>query len=461
MFGRKKKDTKAQELREQELKKAEKEREARQHDKLVERYNKAREYDRRVALGEDPAVVEAEVYNKANKKAEEPVEEEPVEEEPVEEELAEEEPSEEESAEEELAEEEPTEEELVEEESVKEEPSEEESVEEEPTEEELAEEEPSEEESVEEEPSEEELVEEEPTEEELVEEEPVEEESAEEKAPLKKAPAKKAAAKKAPVKKATTKKAVKEEGESSNEKVLVEADPNDKTNGKYEIFQETGGYKYRIVASNGQILATSEVYTKASGARDGIKTLKNNLDSLLFHVETDKHRKSQFMATTAQNKILVTSANYATKKSAESAIDSFKNFALATKIVLLNNEDESKPEIVDRKQFLKAAGKGKFVVLFNQEGLTYQFALKASNGQIIVTSKFYKSDVSCKAAISKFKKDVKEGTFYTVRDKNGNYEFRLYNANNKLVQSGTAFTTKTKCLANIESVIRFIDSDID
>ena len=80
---------------------------------------------------------------------------------------------------------------------------------------------------------------------------------------------------------------------------------------------------------------------------------------------------------------------------------------------------------------------------------------------MIVTSKFYKSDVSVKSAITKFKKDVKEGTFFIIRDKNGMYEFRLYNAANKLVQSGIAFDSKTKCLSNIESVIRFIDSELE
>ena len=41
------------------------------------------------------------------------------------------------------------------------------------------------------------------------------------------------------------------------------------------------------------------------------------------------------------------------------------------------------------------------------------------------------------------------------------YEFRLYNESNRLVQSGISFDTKAKCLSNIESVVRFIDSPIE
>ena len=270
-----------------------------------------------------------------------------------------------------------------------------------------------------------------------------------------KAPTKKASTKKAPAKKA-----VKKEEPASGEKVLVEASKDDKTNGKYEIFKDSGGFKYRLVASNGQVMANSEVYTTAKGAQNGIDTLKSNLDTLVTHIETDKHRKSQFIGCTSQNKVLVHSANYSSKTAAQSAIDSFKNFAKATKIVLIQEEDDSKPEVVDRSKFLAESAKGKFVILFNKDTLTYQFALKASNGQIIVTSKFYKSDVSCKGAISKFKNDVKEGTFYTVQDKNGQYQFRLYSASNRLVQSGISYSTKAKCLSNIESICRFIDSDI-
>ena len=440
MFG-KNKQKKLQKLKEEKeaaARAAEKQREEEAHAALLERYKKAVEYDKRVAAGEDPDLVEREVYGQPE--VEETIEE-PVEEEATEEVVEEtiEEPVEEETAEEVVEEE--AAEEVVEEETA-----------EEPVEEETAEE------VVEEETAEE------PVEEEAAE-EVVEEETAEEpaeklaKKTAKKSPAKKdTAPKKADSKKTASKK---EKEEDANEKILVEADPSDTTNGKYEIFQETGGYKYRIVASNGQILATSEVYTTAKGAQNGIDTLKSNLSTLVFRIETDKHRKSQFVGCTAQNKILVHSANYSSKSSAESAIDSFNKFAIATKIVLLNNEDESKPELVDRTLFKKAAGKGKFVILFNQDTLSYQFGLKASNGQLIVTSKFYKSDVSVKSAITKFKKDVKEGTFFIIRDKNGMYEFRLYNAANKLVQSGIAFDSKTKCLSNIESVIRFIDSELE
>jgi len=256
------------------------------------------------------------------------------------------------------------------------------------------------------------------------------------------------------------KKEAKQEALDEGFKVLVEQDPNDKVNGKYEIFADSDGFKYRLVASNGQIMATSEVYTTVRGARNGIDTLKANLDTLVSRIETDKHKKSQFVFSTVQNKILIHSANYQSRTQAENAINSVKNLVPATKIVLVKEEAENKPELVDRSKFIQEAGKGKYLITVNEESNAYQFILKASNGQVILTSKQYKSVLSCKGAITKFRSEVKNGTFYTVKDKNGQYQFRLYSQANKLVQSGISYSTKAKCISNIESICRFIDSDI-
>ncbi len=241
---------------------------------------------------------------------------------------------------------------------------------------------------------------------------------------------------------------------------VAEEKDSDKALGKYEIYEDSDGFRYRLVASNGQIMAVSEVYTTSRGAKSAIDTLKSNLDTLQTTIETDKHRKSQFVCATQQNKILVHGANYTTRTQAQSAYESFKKLVPTTRIFEVKESSDSKPELVDRSKFLKEDGKGKYLIVVSEETNAYQFVLKASNGQVIVTSKQYKSVLSCKSAIAKFRQEVKEGTFYTIKDKNGQYQFRLYSSANKLVQSGISYSTKAKCLSNIESICRFIDSDI-
>lgn len=50
--------------------------------------------------------------------------------------------------------------------------------------------------------------------------------------------------------------------------------------GKYEIFKDKKGeYRFRLKSSNGQIIATSEGYTRLSGCRKGIEAVKRLADS--------------------------------------------------------------------------------------------------------------------------------------------------------------------------------------
>ncbi|QOT19417.1 DUF1508 domain-containing protein [Paenarthrobacter sp. YJN-5] len=47
--------------------------------------------------------------------------------------------------------------------------------------------------------------------------------------------------------------------------------------GKYEVFKDdNGGFRYRLIASNGDVVVTSESYTTAASVRRGIGVLRKN-----------------------------------------------------------------------------------------------------------------------------------------------------------------------------------------
>jgi len=47
--------------------------------------------------------------------------------------------------------------------------------------------------------------------------------------------------------------------------------------GKFELYSDSsGGYRFRLKAGNGEIIATSESYTTKSAAQGGIESVKNN-----------------------------------------------------------------------------------------------------------------------------------------------------------------------------------------
>ena len=47
--------------------------------------------------------------------------------------------------------------------------------------------------------------------------------------------------------------------------------------GKFELYTDrSGGYRFRLKAGNGEIIATSESYTTKSAAQGGIESVKKN-----------------------------------------------------------------------------------------------------------------------------------------------------------------------------------------
>jgi uncharacterized protein len=47
--------------------------------------------------------------------------------------------------------------------------------------------------------------------------------------------------------------------------------------GKFELYTDrSGGYRFRLKAGNGEVIATSESYTSKSGALNGIDSVRRN-----------------------------------------------------------------------------------------------------------------------------------------------------------------------------------------
>ena len=361
-------------------------------------------------------------------------------EEPAEEESEEEteEPAEEESEEDPEEEtEEPAEELEEESEEETEEPVEEESEEE--SEEEI--EEPAEEESGEEteEPAEEESEEEteEPTEEESEEEseeeteEPTEEESNEEP----------------------------EEKEHAVDEALLAAEqaevkPNASTGryaGKYIINVDGAGqYRFKLIASNGQQLIASEAYTTESGCRKGIDTIKRNVSVGRVKIDADKHNLYFFTLTSKQNRILAQSASYKSKDSAIRASESFKKFALTENIVFdEENVDKTASDVEIANVDFEVKEGGYYSIEQDNHGFIY--VLKASNKVKIVTSQDYSSHSAAKDAYERFKDAVYNGEWQIVKDKNGNFQFKLY-LRHRLVVAGELYQSKDQVKSTIASI---------
>lgn len=109
---------------------------------------------------------------------------------------------------------------------------------------------------------------------------------------------------------------------------------------------------------------------------------------------------------------------------------------------------------------------GKFVIRRVATGI--KFNLKASNGQIILTSKIYTSPDACRkgidsvvrnAPIAGFEDQTAEGfalqpnpKFEMYRDRSGGYRFRLKARNGEIIGASEGYVNKTGCINGIDSV---------
>lgn len=109
--------------------------------------------------------------------------------------------------------------------------------------------------------------------------------------------------------------------------------------GKWLIFSENGRFSANLLASNGEVLLRSESYSSLNGVKNGIETIKNNVEKNNFAISVDKKEKYSFKLYTAQTRLLCISEGYSSKALCESAIESVKRFS-KTAIIEVKKDEE-------------------------------------------------------------------------------------------------------------------------
>ena len=112
--------------------------------------------------------------------------------------------------------------------------------------------------------------------------------------------------------------------------------------GKFEIKEVKSGIKFNLKAGNGEIIATSEVYTTEAACRKGIESVKANAlspveDQTVEPIEVQKHPKYEvyqdkageyrFRLKARNGEIIAVSEGYKAKPSCLNGIDSVKRNA--------------------------------------------------------------------------------------------------------------------------------------
>ncbi len=104
--------------------------------------------------------------------------------------------------------------------------------------------------------------------------------------------------------------------------------------GKWVIVKgEDGKYYAKLLASNGGVLLKTENYSSLSGVKNGIQTIKKNVDGGNFATSIDKYGHYCFKLFSMSNRLICQSEDYSSKAKCESGITSVKRFAKTDLII--------------------------------------------------------------------------------------------------------------------------------
>lgn len=101
---------------------------------------------------------------------------------------------------------------------------------------------------------------------------------------------------------------------------------------------------------------------------------------------------------------------------------------------------------------------GKFEITKRKNG-EFQFNLKASNGQIILTSEGYKAKDSCQKGIASVQKNSQDDTkFHKLNSKDGKFYFNLKATNGQIIGTSEMYETEANRNNGIASVKKHASS---
>lgn len=158
---------------------------------------------------------------------------------------------------------------------------------------------------------------------------PAAKKAADKKPAAKKSDAKKPAAKKAAPKKEEPKKEEVKEAAPSNVTVLFEAPDTDSPKGKFVVIKDDLNpdrpYKFQLKANNGQVLYESESFKIKPRAKQ-IEVFRNTINNGTSTIDSEKNGTFRYKLFKADGSLYGVGEGYKTRASAESALESVKNF---------------------------------------------------------------------------------------------------------------------------------------
>lgn len=119
--------------------------------------------------------------------------------------------------------------------------------------------------------------------------------------------------------------------------------------GKFVVRKTNTGVKFDLKAGNGQVIATSEVYTTDAACKNGIESVKKNAPAAAvenqtvegyateknpkFEIYTDKAGEFRFRLKATNGQIIAVSEGYTTLANCKNGVESVKTNAPDAEVV--------------------------------------------------------------------------------------------------------------------------------
>ncbi len=125
---------------------------------------------------------------------------------------------------------------------------------------------------------------------------------------------------------------------SSKKNSTTQKSSKPKTNreytGKWKIKKLDGKYFAELTASNGGTLLKTELYSTLSSLKNGIETLKKNIETGNIVITFDKNGHYRFKIFNNTNRLICISESYSSKAKCENGILSVKRFSKSDTIII-------------------------------------------------------------------------------------------------------------------------------
>ncbi len=104
-----------------------------------------------------------------------------------------------------------------------------------------------------------------------------------------------------------------------------------------------------------------------------------------------------------------------------------------------------------------------FEIYQSEKSGEFYFRLKASNGQIILSSEGYKQKTSCKNGVESVKKNAADEKRYETKQAvNGKFFFSLKSSNGQVVGKSQMYDSEVSMKGGMESVMKHaVDAEIN